>query len=89
MKKLSKIVFRELIQQDEILSKNAQKYIMGGYGGYDAGGYDAGGYGSGDKCCYSAYYTDSAQYPCANQADCIEKAGRYGWWGCNGSSVSC
>ena len=61
MKRLSKLVLREHIQQDEILNKKGQKWILGGFfGGYDC------------YCGYPSQYccTGSSHMDCA--AKCVD-----------------
>ena len=75
MKTLKKITLAELgILPSDILNKKAQKYILGG---------------ERDHCCYSEHWEDPEQFPCDSPRDCMEKAGTFGWWGCNGAYVTC
>ena len=66
--KLKRIELRDYISQDDFVSKNAQKYLLGGSGGGNCcGGYCAGtGVTYPTNCGYTQSYCDEANSLCGS-----------------------
>jgi len=77
--KIKKLTVRDFLQKDEIVSKKAQRWILGGYGGTSCGM---------GVCCFSKTMMGEAE-KCPDNVTCGEWAGKTGWYCCNGASCCC
>ena len=77
---LSKLVLREFIEAEDLVSKKAQRRILGGYGdgGYDDGGY--GGCGPGEmefRCYCTSGDCGCHMFPAKSTTEALEKASAF------------